>query len=338
MYYYSSINRINIRTYIICHISYVICHISYIIYQMYACYMPCKNIFSSISVSASISIPGGWLNSPLLSLTSEIDRSGRGWETCHGDANPPIFTHHERIFPSFDSWKGWETFLSKESYLFIVSYANFLSYLLIGDLIDLSNLGYGFFSDTSPKKGPWKSPPTSFIEGKDRLSRLDGSAAQKIRFKIKPKEISRNCSFKKENPEYVKSTKMIVDFKISCQDHFITTWMCFPHWTSKLSSPLPPGPHAVELQEVQEVQVLDFSEMLEVPVATLVVKSTIFPWEFPWDSPIGFPYTAAPDGEAIHLLAVAAATKRLSLPDFRGEGSGLEVCSCCKNLWRYVWT
>ena len=32
---------------------------------------------------------------------------------------------------------------------------------------------------------------------------------------------------------------------------------------------------------------------------------------------------AAPEGEAIHLLAVAAATKRLSLPDFRGEGGGL---------------
>lgn len=103
---------------------------------MYACYMPCKNIFSSISASASISIPGGWLNSPLLPLTSEIDRSGRGWETCHGDANPPIFTHNERIFPSLDSWKGWDTFLSKESYLFIKSSSLmpfFLNwYLLIG--------------------------------------------------------------------------------------------------------------------------------------------------------------------------------------------------------------
>ena len=65
-------------------------------------------------------------------------------------------------------------------------------------------------------------------------------------------------------------------------------------------------------------------------MATLVVNSpTIFLMGIlPWDSPLEFPYTAAPDGEAIHLLAVAAATKRLSLPDFRGEGSGLEVCSC----------
>lgn len=66
-----------------------------------------------------------------------------------------------------------------------------------------------------------------------------------------------------------------------------------------------------------------------------------FPTAFPWDSPLGFPYTAAPDGEAIHLLAVAAATKRLSLPDFRGEGSGLDQLSMkfvkiCVNLkWIY---
>ena len=71
-------------------------------------------------------------------------------------------------------------------------------------------------------------------------------------------------------------------------------------------------------------------------MATLV-NSTIFPRHFPWDSPLGFPYTAAPDGEAIHLLAVAAATKRLSLPDFRGEGSGLDQLSMkfvkiCVNL------
>lgn len=59
------------------------------------------------------------------------------------------------------------------------------------------------------------------------------------------KEISRNCSFKKENPEYLKSTKMIVDLKISCQDHFITTWNLFSSLKLKTlitTSPRSPRP------------------------------------------------------------------------------------------------
>lgn len=59
------------------------------------------------------------------------------------------------------------------------------------------------------------------------------------------KEISRNCSFKKENPEYLKSTKMIVDFLISCQDHFITTWNLFSSLKLKTlitTSPRSPRP------------------------------------------------------------------------------------------------
>ena len=102
------------------------------------------------------------------------------------------------------------------------------------------------------------------------------------------KEISRNCSFKKENPEYLKSTKMIVDLKISCQDHFITTWNLFSSLKSQNSHHhFPQVPQAAEVQEVQ-VQVLDFSELQEVPVATLV-NSTIFPRHFHGILSLSFP-------------------------------------------------
>lgn len=180
---------------------------------MYACYMPCKNIFSSISVSASISIPGGWLNSPLLPLTSEIDRSGRGWETCHGDANPPIFTHNERIFPSLDSWKGWDTFLSKESYLFIKSSSlmPFFSLISINWRFNWPIqfrvwILLGYFSKKKDNGNP--QPPRSSKVGigfPAWMDRLSHSWRNHIQGDLK--EISRNCSFKKENPEYLKSTK-----------------------------------------------------------------------------------------------------------------------------------
>ena len=71
-------------------------------------------------------------------------------------------------------------------------------------------------------------------------------------------------------------------------------------------------------------------EIPEVPEAQSLVTSASIShgkWknrDFFFRKSHGFPrYMAAPEGEAIHLLAVAAATKRLSLPDFRGEGGGL---------------